>query len=70
VEVRGFGEIEPDGGGAGAKKKIDKLELVEGNTIEYVYDFGDDIQHVIKLEKVVEPVDGVKYPRINSKNIS
>ena len=63
-----FGEIEPDGSGAGAKKKIDELELVEGSTIEYVYDFGDDIQHVIKLEKIVEPVAGAKYPRITSKN--
>lgn len=64
----GFGEIEPEGNGAGAKKKIDELELAEGSTIEYVYDFGDDIQHVIKLEKVAEPVDGAKYPRIISKN--
>jgi hypothetical protein len=65
-----FGEIEPEGNGAGAKKKIDELELVEGSTIEYVYDFGDDIQHVIKLEKVVEPVDRAKYPRITSKSRS
>lgn len=33
----GFGEIEPDGSGAGAKKKIDELELVEDSTIEYVH---------------------------------
>ncbi len=66
----GFGEIEPGGDGAGATKKIDELELVEGSTIEYVYDFGNDIQHVIKLEKFVEPVDGAKYPRITSKNKS
>jgi hypothetical protein len=64
----GFGEIEPDGNSIGAKKKIDQLELIEGSTIEYVYDFGDDIQHVIKLEKIVEPVAGAKYPRITSKN--
>ncbi|WP_319507191.1 hypothetical protein [uncultured Methanolobus sp.] len=64
----GFGEIEPDGSGSGSKKKIDELELIEGSTIEYVYDFGDDIQHVIKLEKIVEPVAEAKYPRITSKN--
>lgn len=64
----GFGEIEPDGSGVGSKKKIDELELVEGSTIEYVCDFGDDVQHVIKLEKIVESVAGAKYPRITSKN--
>ncbi len=67
-ESEGFGEIEPGGNGVGAKKKIDELGLVDGSTIKYVYDFGDDIQHVIKLEKVVEPVDGANYPRITSKN--
>lgn len=64
----GFGEIEPGGKGIGAKKKIDQLELIEGSTIEYVYDFGDDIQHVIKLEKIVDLEDGRKYPCITSKN--
>ncbi|MDP2215911.1 MAG: hypothetical protein Q8J68_01265 [Methanolobus sp.] len=63
-----LGEIESDGSGAGAKKKIDELKLVEGNTIEYVYDFGDDIQHVIKLERIVDTVAGAKYPRVTSKN--
>ncbi|WP_319507357.1 hypothetical protein [uncultured Methanolobus sp.] len=63
-----LGVIEPDGSGSGDKKKIDELELVKGSAIEYVYDFGDDIQHVIKLEKIVEPVAGAKYPRITSKN--
>ncbi len=65
-----LGVIEPDGNGVDAKKKIDELELVEGSTLEYVYDFGDDIQHVIKLEKVVESENGAKYPRITSKNKS
>jgi hypothetical protein len=64
----GFGEIDPDGNGPGAKKKIDELGLEEGGTLEYVYDFGDDIRHVIKLEKIVGPVDGAKYPCITSKN--
>ena len=64
----GFGEIEPDGGGSGAKKRINQLRLFEGDKIEYLYDFGDNIQHVITLEKIVEPEEGVKYPRITSKN--
>lgn len=44
------------------------LGLVEGTTIEYVYDFGYYIQHVIKPGKIVEPVDGKNYPRITFKN--
>lgn len=61
----GFGTIEPWGdGGAGAKKQISELSLSEGDIIEHVYDFGDDIQHIITLEKVVEPDSKAKYPRI------
>ncbi|MHC1608639.1 MAG: IS1096 element passenger TnpR family protein [Candidatus Methanofastidiosia archaeon] len=63
-----FGEIEPGGSGSGAKKQIDQLGLTKGNTIEYVYDFGDDIQHVITLEKIVELEKKTAYPHIASKN--
>jgi len=64
----GFGEIEPGGGGSGANKQINQLDLSEGDKIEYVYDFGDDIQHVITLEKIVEPEKEVEYPRVISQN--
>lgn len=67
-ESKGFGEIGTGGYGSGAKKKINQLGLTEGSTIEYVYDFGNDIQHVVKLEKIVDPAKGIKYPRIKSKN--
>ena len=65
---KGFGEIAPDGSGSGVKKRINQLGLSEGNNIEYVYDFGDDIQHIITLEKIIEPVIGFEYPRIISRN--
>ncbi len=45
--MSGFGEIEPHGGGSGAEVRIADLELFEGDKLEYVYDFGDNIQHVI-----------------------
>ena len=64
----GFGEIEPGRRGSGARKQIDQLCLTEGNRMEYVYDFGDDIQHVITLEKIVEPEKKTDYPYIASKN--
>lgn len=67
-QSEGFGEIEAGGGGSGAKKQIDQLGLSEGDKIEYVYDFGDDIQHILTLEKIVEPEREVEYPRIVSKN--
>ncbi len=34
----------------------------EGQTIQYVYDFGDDWMHTIKLEKILPIEKGKKYP--------
>jgi hypothetical protein len=34
-----------------------------GTKLTYTYDFGDDWQHVIEVEKQVPAVDGVTYPR-------
>ncbi len=48
----GFGEIYPDGTGPGSLHRIESLLLAEGGRLEYVYDFGDSVQHVITLEKV------------------
>jgi hypothetical protein len=36
----------------------------KATNLEYVYDFGGDIQHVLTLEKVVEQEAGVEYPRV------
>ena len=66
--MNGFGEIEPHGGGTGAEVRIADLGLFEGDKLEYVYDFGDNIQHVITLEEIVGPESGVKYPRISAKS--
>jgi len=52
---KGYGEIDPDDRGSGSKKLISQLALSEGDKLEYVYDFGEDIQHVITLEKIAEP---------------
>jgi hypothetical protein len=66
---RGFGEINPDGGGSGARIRIDSLGLKEGQRMEYVYDFGDYVQHVITLERVIEASGEVgKYPRLLAQN--
>jgi len=67
-QSEGFGHIEPGGYGEGALKKISLLSLKEGDSLEYVYDFGDDIQHLIMLEKIVEPEKDTVYPRIIAKS--
>ena len=64
----GLGEIRPGGGGSGGRKRIDGLGLSVGDKMEYVYDFGDDIQHIITLEKVMEADETAKYPRVVSQN--
>lgn len=63
-----IGEIEPFGGGDGQEVKISDLNLQPKNTLEYVYDFGDDLQHIITLEKIIEEKDDVVYPCITGKN--
>ncbi|MBU0710370.1 hypothetical protein KJ762_06870 [bacterium] len=64
----GYGEIYPDGKGSGTGKQIEQLGLSEGDKFGYVYDFGDEIHHILTLEKIMEPEKGVKYPRVISKN--
>ena len=35
----------------------------EGDTLHYEYDFGDGWEHTLKVEKVLEPEAGARYPR-------
>ena len=64
----GFGEIYPSGSGNGARVKVEDLGLREGEEQGYVYDFGNEVRHIITLEKISEPEDGVDYPRLIAKN--
>jgi hypothetical protein len=41
--------------------RINKL-LQEGDSFVYIYDYGDCWEHEIKVEKILPPEDGVKYP--------
>jgi len=34
-----------------------------GEKLTYVYDFGDDWQHVVLVEKIAPSQEGVAYPR-------
>lgn len=64
----GFGEIYPGGGGSGARVKIDELGLSEGGELRYIYDFGDEVRHILTLETIRGASDDVKYPRVVSRS--
>jgi len=38
------------------------LKLKKGDTFTYVYDFGDDWRHKLKVESVSAPEEGIEYP--------
>jgi len=63
-----IGTIEPFGGGEGAQQRIAGLGLASGDTLKYVYDFGDWIEHTITVEEIVEPEPGAEYPRVVGQN--
>lgn len=63
-----LGTVDPFGEGEGADTPIAAIELQPGDTLKYVFDFGDWIEHTLTLEEIVEPEEGVKYPRIAAQN--
>lgn len=65
----GWGVPDPDGfydGPLPANKAslFDVLEDVGTKTIHYIYDFGDNWHHVIKVEKIDDAMPGTAYPRL------
>ena len=44
------------------KLRIDRYFSMTNNTARYVYDFGDDWEHDIVLEKILEAQEGITYP--------
>ena len=47
---------------AGKKQKIADYFSMENRTADYVYDFGDNWEHKIQLEKILPREKGVNYP--------
>ena len=41
---------------------LDEIAPVEGGKFVYEYDFGDSWEHVVLVEKILEPDPGVAYP--------
>jgi hypothetical protein len=64
----GWGLVDPDWGDgpldARKARLIDVLEDVGTKTLRYLYDFGDGWEHTIKIERLIDPVPGVAYPRL------
>ena len=45
-------EIHPDGGGENEDLRLEELDLMPGEKLHYVYDFGDNLEHVLTIESV------------------
>jgi Plasmid pRiA4b ORF-3-like protein len=73
-EFRGAGDLgwgipDPDGSGsdfldASKGSLADALASAGRTKLAYLYDFGDGWEHTIKLERLIEPVPDVLYPRL------
>ena len=63
----GWGIPDPDWPGDGPRDaaKVRLVDVIEGiKTLKYLYDFGDGWEHKIKIERLVDPVPGILYPRL------
>jgi hypothetical protein len=61
--LKHFGALDPAGEYAAHHVRLAGLGLEPGAQIEYVYDFGDNIEHALVLEAIEESEKGVEYPR-------
>ncbi len=48
----------------GAKTTLESLHLIEGQKFYYLFDFGDEWWHELKIEKINIKADEDEYPRI------
>ena len=64
----GWGIPDPgwDEGPRDARKArlVDVLDDIGVKTLKYLYDFGDGWEHTIKIERIIDDVPGVTYPRL------
>lgn len=66
-----LGTVEPFGGGDGADRRIADLGLDAGDTLKWVYDFGDHYEYRLRLEEVTPGAESVAdevFPRIVGQN--
>jgi hypothetical protein len=64
----GWGIPDPDWGDgpldARKARLLDVLEDTGAKSFRYLYDFGDGWEHTIKIERIVDAVPSVAYPRL------
>jgi hypothetical protein len=59
----------PDGPLDARKARLDRVvEDTGAKTLRYLYDFGDGWEHTVKIERLVDPVPGERYPRLLEAN--
>ena len=49
---------------------VGDLLQATGDKLNYTYDFGDDWEHRLELEKIVDPLDGLKAKYITGRSCS
>jgi Plasmid pRiA4b ORF-3-like protein len=55
----------PDGPLDARKARLDRIvEDTGAKTLRYLYDFGDGWEHTVKIERLLDPVPGERYPRL------
>jgi hypothetical protein len=63
--------VDPFGRGKGSEQRIAELDLVEGDMVRWVYDFGEMFEYTLKLETAFDPPsapDAPDYPRVAGAN--
>jgi len=45
------------------KHTLSKLVMGTGGQFAYTYDFGDNWEHILEIEKTLPPEEGVRYPQ-------
>jgi hypothetical protein len=63
-----IGDVDPMGGGEGAKKALAALKLQKGDELKYVYDFGDWVEHRLVLKEIGAAEKDARYPREVARN--
>ena len=57
------GEINPFEPTPAMKRRLAGLGLEVGAELEYLYDFGDSLEHTLVLQSIGQAERGMKYPR-------
>jgi hypothetical protein len=63
--------VDPFGQGPGSELRIAELDVLEGDTIKWLFDFGDNYEYTLQLETTADPPSAPEpgeYPRVVGAN--